>query len=88
MDKVFFSVTGLEAERGATTLETDEALIYRKMLKKSKQVIVAAESGKLGKVGPAFICHSNEINILITDSGASDEAIAPFACRNIRVIRA
>ena len=32
MDKVFLSVTGLDAERGATTLETDEALVYRKML--------------------------------------------------------
>jgi DeoR family transcriptional regulator of aga operon len=88
MDKVFFSVTGLDAERGATTLETDEAVICRKMLKKSKQVIVAAESCKLGKVGPAFICPSNEIHILITDAGASAEAIAPFEHRNIRVIRA
>jgi DeoR family transcriptional regulator of aga operon len=81
-------VTGLEAERGATTLETDEALIYRKMLKKSEQVIVAAESGKLGKVGPAFICPANEIHILVTDASAIAEAIAPFERRNIRVIRA
>ena len=88
MDKVFLSVTGLDAERGATTLETDEALIYRKMLKKSKQVIVAAESGKLGKVDPAFICPSNEIHILITDAGASAEAIVPFEHQNICVIRA
>ena len=88
MDKVFIGVTGLDAERGATTLETDEALIYRKMLKKSEQVIVAAESGKLGKVGPAFICPANEIHILVTDASAIAEAIAPFERRNIRVIRA
>src|SRR5579859_2042454 len=66
MDKVFFSVTGLDAERGATTLETDEALIYRKMLKQSKQLIVVADSSKLGKVGPAVICPTSEIHILIT----------------------
>ena len=88
MDKVFISVTGLDAERGATTLETDEALVIRKMLKQSKQVIVTADSSKIGKVSPAFICPANEIHTLITDHGASNEAIAPFERQGTRVIRA
>lgn len=88
MDKVFLSVTGLDAERGATTLETEEALVYRKMLKQSKQVIVTADSSKIGKVSPAFICPASEFQILITDTGASDEAVAPFEKQGIRVIRA
>jgi DeoR family transcriptional regulator of aga operon len=88
MDKVFLSVTGLDAERGATTLEADEALVYRKMLKQAKQVIVTADGSKLGKVNPAFICPVSEINILITDTGASDEALAPFERQGIRIIRA
>jgi DeoR family transcriptional regulator of aga operon len=88
MDKVFLSVTGLDAERGATTLEADEALVYRKMLKQSKQVIVTADSSKIGKVSPAFICPSNEFQVLITDTGASDEDVAPFERQGIRVIRA
>ena len=87
MDKVFLSVTGLDADRGATTLETDEALVYRKMMKQSKQVIVTADSSKLGKVSPAFICPANEINILITDTGASLESVLPFERQGIRVIR-
>src|SRR5208337_4781061 len=73
LDKVFLSVTGLDAERGATTLETDEALVYRRMLKQAKQVIVAADSSKLGKVSPAFICPISEVNILITNLGAPAE---------------
>jgi DeoR family transcriptional regulator of aga operon len=88
MDKVFLSVTGLDAERGATSLEADEALVYRKMIKQSKQVIVTADSSKLAKVKPAFICPTHEIHILITDTGATDEAIAPFERLGIRVIRA
>jgi DeoR family transcriptional regulator of aga operon len=88
MDKVFLSVTGLDAERGATTLESDEALVYRKMLKQAKQVIVVADASKLGKVSPAFICPVSEMNILITDTGASAEALAPFERQGIRVIRA
>jgi DeoR family transcriptional regulator of aga operon len=88
MDRVFLSVTGMDAERGATTLETDEALVYRKMLKQSKQVIVTADSSKLGKVSPAFICPANEVHVLITDTGASAEALAPFERQGIRTIRA
>jgi len=88
MDKVFLSVTGLDAERGATTLESDEALVYRKMLKQAKQVIVVADASKLGKVSPAFICPVSEINILITDTNAPAEILAPFERQGIRIIRA
>jgi len=87
MDKVFLSVTGLDVERGATSLEPDEALVYRKMLKQSKQVIVVADSSKLDKVGPALICPSSEIHILITDAGATAASINPFERHGIRVIR-
>jgi len=88
MDKVFLSVTGLDAERGATSLEFDEALVYRKMVKHSKQVIIVADPSKLGKVGPAFLCPTSDIHVLITSAGASAEATAPFEQQGIRVVRA
>jgi len=88
LDKVFLSVTGLDAERGATTLETDEALLYRKMLKQAKQVIVVSDASKLGKVSPAFICPVTEINVLITNAGAPAEALAPFERQGVKIIRA
>src|SRR5580700_4497031 len=86
MDKVFLSVTGLDAERGATTLESDEAMVFRKMLKQSKQVIVVADSSKIGKVSPALICPINEIHILITDTGAPPDALSPFERQGIRIV--
>ena len=87
MDKVFLSVIGIDIERGATTLEADEALVFRKMLKQSRQVIVVADSSKLGKVSPAFICPIAEIHKLITDTGATEEAIAPYLQAGIEVTR-
>jgi DeoR family transcriptional regulator, aga operon transcriptional repressor len=87
MDKVFLSVTGLDADRGATSLEADEALVYRKMLKQSKQVIVVSDSSKIGKVSPAIVCAINEIQVLITDTNATAEAIAPFERQGTRVIK-
>jgi DeoR family transcriptional regulator, aga operon transcriptional repressor len=87
LDKVFLSVTGLDADRGATTLETEEALVFRKMLKQSKQVIVVADASKLGQVSPAFICPAGDIHILITSASATDENIAPFEQLGIRILR-
>ena len=87
MDKVFLSVLGMDIERGATTLEADEALVFRKMLKQSKKVIVVADSSKLGRVSPAFICPLSEIHMLITDTGASDEAVEPYRQLGIEVSR-
>jgi len=87
LDRVFLSVIGLDIDRGATTLEADEALVFRKMLKQSKQVIVVADSSKLGKVSPAFICPLSDMHMLITDTGASDEAVEPYAKLGIEVLR-
>jgi DeoR family transcriptional regulator, aga operon transcriptional repressor len=87
MDKVFLSVTGLDAERGATSLETDEALVYRKMLKQTKEVVIVADSSKLGKVSPAIICPATEIHVLITDTGATSEQTAAFERQGTRVLR-
>lgn len=88
MDRLFLSVTGLDPERGVTSLETEEALVYRKMLKQSKQVIVVADSSKLGRVGQAFICPLADIHYLITDSAASTEMLSAYERVGIRTIRA
>jgi DeoR family transcriptional regulator, aga operon transcriptional repressor len=87
MDKVFLSVTGLDSERGATSLEADEALVYRKMLKQTKEVVIVADSSKLGRVSPAIICPANEIHVLITDTGAAPDQVAPFERQGTRVLR-
>lgn len=88
MDKMFLSVTGLDAQHGATTLEPDEALVYRKMLKRSKRAIVVADSSKLGKVSRALICPTNEFHTLITDAGAPTDILVSFESRGVHVIRA
>jgi DeoR family transcriptional regulator of aga operon len=57
------------------------------MLKQSKQVIVAADSSKLGKVSPAFICPASEIHVLITDTAATADILAPFERHGTRILR-
>ncbi len=87
MDKVFLGVIGIDAIRGATTGEADEALTFRTMVEHGKQVIAVADSSKLGHVSPSLICPLASIHMLITDTGASEESVAEFAARGVRVLR-
>ena len=84
LDKLFLSVSGIDASRGTPT---NEALTFRAMVKQAKQVIVVADSSKLGIVTPSLICPIEDVDVLVTDAGASDEMVAAFTGIGIRVIR-
>jgi DeoR family transcriptional regulator of aga operon len=88
LDKLFLSVSGIDAERGTTTNESDEALTFRAMVKQARQVIVVADSSKLGVVTPSLICPIEDVDILVTDEGADQKATAEFTRRGTKVIRA
>jgi DeoR family transcriptional regulator of aga operon len=86
MDKVFVGVCGIDPEHGATTIEADEAAVFRAMTRRSKQVIVVADSSKVGMTSPAVICPVTDIDILITDDGISDDAAKAFQSSHVQVL--
>ena len=87
MDRVFVSVCGIDVARGLTVIEPEEALTFRAMIHQSKQTIVVTDSTKIGIVSPALVCAISNIHMLITDTRASDKAIAPFRERGIEIQR-
>jgi DeoR family transcriptional regulator of aga operon len=86
LDKAFIGACGVDALRGATTIESDEAAVFRAMARQAKQVIVVADSSKIGMVSPALICAVTDINILVTDSGIAPDALAAFKAHGVQVI--
>ena len=86
MDRVFIGVCGIDAERGATTIEADEAAVFRVMARRSRQVVVVADSSKVGMTSPAVICPVEDIDVLITDDGISEEAAQAFVRSGVQVI--
>jgi DeoR family transcriptional regulator, aga operon transcriptional repressor len=78
MDRVFIGVCGVDPERGATTIEADEAAVFRAMSRRAKQVVIVADSSKVGMTSPAVICAVTDIDILITDDGISADAVKAF----------
>ena len=68
LDKVFLGVTGFDLERGASTLEMEEATVARAMVRQSRQVIVVADSSKMGLVSAAMVCPLASVHTLVTDT--------------------
>jgi DeoR family transcriptional regulator of aga operon len=87
MDRVFVSVCGIDVARGLTVIEPEEGLTFRAMIHQAKQTIVVTDSTKIGLVSPALICPVSNVHMLITDTRATDKAIAPFRERGIEVQR-
>lgn len=86
MDRVFVGVCGVDPERGATTIEADEAAVFRAMTRQAKQVVVVADSSKVGMISPIIICPAAAIDILITDDSIPDDAVAAFEKTGVRVL--
>lgn len=86
-DKIFIGVNGIDAERGLTCHNPDEAATNRTMVKQAKKRIAIADHSKLGFVTTHRICGVDDVHLLITDSSASDDAIAPFLAHGIEVQR-
>ncbi len=87
-DIMFLGVDGIDAHHGLTCTDSAEAELLRKMAHHSKLKVVVADRSKIGAVSKWLLCPTHEIDRLITDSGATDEAIAPFEQLGIAVTRA
>ncbi|AWB68911.1 DeoR family transcriptional regulator [Saccharobesus litoralis] len=69
-------------------MESDPLLIRseQKLYKQAEKLVILADSTKLGKRSNFIFCPLKDVDILITDSGASDELIQYFESNGIEVI--
>ncbi len=86
MDRLFLSATGVDAKHGATLIQPDEAAVFRAMARHARQVIVVADSSKMGRVSPAVVCQPEEIDLLITDNGISEDAANALGKAGVKIM--
>lgn len=86
-DTMFIGVDGIDAKHGLTCTNPSEAEVLRKLVQHSKRKVVVADHSKIGALAKWLLCPTAEINMLITDTGASDPLIAPFEALGINVLR-
>jgi len=87
LDIAFIGVDGLDPVLGATARNEGEAELNRVFATHAERVVVVAHSSKLGRRTLARICGVDEVDTLITDENATDQAVAPYLDRGVEVQR-
>ncbi len=88
LDWAILGADALDARAGAAAHHEGEASINHLMATRAEQVMIVADHSKLGQHAFARMCAVDEIDVIVTDTDASVESLAPFTERGIRVITA
>ena len=84
---LFIGADGIDAESGVSCYSPDEAHLNAEMVGHARRKIAVVDHTKLGIVAGWRICDTSELDILVTDSGATDEMVEPFEKAQIQVLR-
>lgn len=84
---LFVGADGIDPKCGVSCYSSDEAQLNSAMVRRSQRRIAVVDHSKFGVVAGWLICPTSDLHILITDSGATDEMIAPFEKAQVQVIR-
>lgn len=87
LDVLVLGVDGFDALAGATCRHGGEAGIDAHMVRRARTVVVVAGSEKLGRRTFARICPAAAVHTLVTDSGATPEAVAEISAAGVEVHR-
>lgn len=85
IDKLFISVDGVDAEMGITNAFPFESEINRVILERAKKIIVVADYTKIGNVSFVQMGRVDQIDMLITDSGADPGALEKLRTAGVEV---
>ena len=85
-DLAFLGCDGLTIEAGITTPHVLVAEVGATMAGRARRVVALADSSKLGRPGFTTIVPLSQVDVLITDAGASPEQLATIRAAGIEVI--
>lgn len=86
-DWTFLASGGFSVERGVTTGNILEVEVKRTMVQRAKKVALLADSSKFGKVLSLSVVPLEQIDMVISDSGLSDDATRALESIGVQVIR-
>ena len=87
LDLAIIGVDGVDVSAGCTTYDHAEAYTNAALVQRAARTIVVADASKLGQAGFARICDVSAVELIITDSSATNEQLATFAQAGVPVER-
>ncbi len=85
VDTLFLGASGFSVEQGITCTNLIEADTKQAMIASATKVILLADSSKFGTVSLAKVCNWEDIDLLITDDGLSDEGRLTLEAQGVHV---
>lgn len=85
-DKLFLASTGISIERGLSTTSMLESEVKQAMLATAKEVILVADSSKIGQVFYHTFTYWDNVDVLVTDSNLSAEVRTQLNELGVRTI--
>ena len=83
----FFGANGVHHEHGVTDRHAEESAANRALVEQSQRRILVVDHTKLGKVAGHLVCPIAKVDVIVTDTGAPDSAVAPFLKLGTEVLR-
>jgi DeoR family transcriptional regulator, aga operon transcriptional repressor len=84
---LFIGADGIDLKQGVSCFSPDESQLNSTMVKHAQRKIAVVDHSKFGVVAGWRICPISELDILITDAGATDEMIEPFEKAQVQIMR-
>jgi DeoR/GlpR family transcriptional regulator of sugar metabolism len=86
-DRAFLSASAIGGSDLAVLDDTAVDLrLKRGMIAAASQVILVADAEKFGQLRPVRVCGPDELNVLITDKAAPQDALDTFEAAGVRVV--
>jgi len=85
-DRVFLGAEGIHHEKGLTVSSMEVARMAQIFLRAAKEVVVVADSSKLGVVSKVRYATLDEVGCLVTDKGVSRKEVAKLKAAGIKTV--
>lgn len=76
VDKVFLGADAVNADKGVMNSNPEEVPIKRLMMSAGHRVVLAVDHSKFKRIGLSFVCGVSDLDLILTDKGIDDEALA------------
>lgn len=85
VDKVFLAADAVDLKRGILNSNPEEVPIKRLMLRAGREVILVVDHTKFSRLGLAFVCDIEDVDMVITDEGTPLEVVTTLRERGLVV---
>jgi DeoR family fructose operon transcriptional repressor len=85
-DVAFVGTNGISAGHGLSTPDHSEAAVKRAIVTRARRVVLLADADKLGQEHLVRFADLDEVDVLVTDSRATSEDLAPLEAAGAKVV--